>query len=511
MYNTSNNLRIAKNALFLYFRTFVVIFVSLYVSRLILQLLGETDLGIYNVVGGIVALLSFLQTSLSKSTGRFLTYELGLADNNKKIKEAFSTSVLTHLLLAALIVVLGETVGLWMVNNIIEIPETRLVAANIVYQFSLAVFCVHIIRVPFDAVIIAHENMSIYAYLSVAEAVLQLVLVKLLFVLQVDSLISYSLMMFAISIALFAFYYLYVKKTHPIYHFTLNVNKDYMKKVLSFSWWTLIGGASNTATQQGVSILFNNFVGLVANAALGFANQVNAAVSKFVNSFSTAFNPQLTKLCAQKDINALQILVNRASKFSFCLAFAFAFPLVINIDFILEIWLTNVPQYTTDFCSLILICTLIDATTGPFNTVVIASGKIKNYQMAISAVFLLDLICAFTLLKLGFHPAIVFASRIVTRGFINMLLGFYFSRKLVGLDILNYLRNSFIPVLLSLMIVVSLYFLIGCQADGVKKLIISTSVSTVSIFLCAIFIVMSKKERLFFIDLIRQKILRNEK
>ena len=304
----AENSRIAKNTLSLYIRTVIVLFVSLYTSRLVLQALGETDLGIYNLVGGIVSLMAFLQAAQTKSTSRFITYELGLGGESSKLSRIYSICMTIHILLAIIIVVIAETVGLFIINEYTQIPESRMVAANLVYQFSILTFVMHFIRCPLDSVIIAHEDMTVYAYMSILEVSLQLGLVFAVLHYSGDNLILYGFLVFAVSVVLFICYLIYRRKTYPVYRYRFIWDKMESIRVLSFSGWTLLGSSANTFTQQGVALLFNNFVGLVANTALGFANQVNAAVGRFVSSFTTAFNPQIIKFQAQNDRNSLFIL-----------------------------------------------------------------------------------------------------------------------------------------------------------------------------------------------------------
>lgn len=489
----TNNQRIAKNTLYLYLRTIIVMFVSLYTSRMVLHALGETDLGIYNLVGGIVALMAFLQAAQTKATSRFITFELGLGGDPDKLSRIYSICMTIHILIAVLIVVIAETIGLWIINEYTQIPENRFFAANIVYQFSVLTFVMHFIRCPLDSVIIAQENMSVYAYMSVFEVALQLGLVYLVLLYSGDKLILYGFLIFCVSVILFICYLIYKNKTYKSYRFSFIWDKQDSLKVLSFSGWTLLGSSANTVTQQGVSLLFNNFVGLVANTALGFANQVNTAVTRFVSSFTTAFNPQIIKFQAQEDKQSLFSLMNRASKFSFALCYIMALPVITNMDFLLTFWLGNVPEYTTEFCQLILVCSIIDATTGVFNTSITATGKIKNYQIGIALSFILDFICAFIFLKMGLHPAIVFGSRIVTRGIINMFIGFHFSKKLLDFPLYGYVKEVIVPILMTIMITVPVSFIrIG---GGWVNFICNILISVAVIALCTLFIIMNSGER----------------
>ena len=466
MGSSSNNKRIAKNAILLYLRTAIVLIISLITTRLVLKALGAEDLGIYNVVGGIVALMSFFRSSLSKATSRFITYELGRSNNTTILRRIFSSAMTIHIIIAALVIVLGETVGLLILKNWTVIPEARQQAAFCVYQCSLAVFCVQIITAPYESVIIAHENMSVYAYMSILYAMMKLGIAFLMLSSSRDRLILYGIAIVVVDLVILLFYYLYNKKKYPVFTFSLLWDINYSRRILGFSGWTLLGSSTNAATQQGVSLLFNNFVGLVANTALGFANQVNGAVTQFVNSFQTAFNPQIIKLYAQRDIIQLHLLMSRTSKFSFLLAYLFALPLIANMGFVLKLWLGEVPQYTIEFCQLILVCSVIDSTTGVFNTSITATGNIRSYQIGISISFLLDLVTASLLLLLHLPAPLVFGSRILTRGLINMAIGLYFVRKQLCFSIKSYFVSVISPILLTLVITIPLAFCTVRMCDG---------------------------------------------
>lgn len=494
--NSENNKRIARNTVFLYIRTFIVLCISLYISRMVLRALGETDLGIYNVVGGIVSLLAFFQSAQTKSTSRFITYELGLKSDTNKRNEVFSCCMTIHVLIATLFFIIGETVGVLIVKYLTDIPVERQVAAMWVYQFSLLTLCFHMIRIPYDSVLIAHEKMSIYALLTIVEAVMKLCVVIVLLHSTVDTLVLYGGLLFSVSLILFFFYKGVVNTKFKEYKARIKWQHDRCLQILSFSGWTMLGSATNTLTQQGVSLLFNNFAGLVTNAALGFANQVNGALCSFVSSFTTAFNPQIVKLTAEKDSENLHLLMNRASKFSFALAYVMAMPMILNMDFLLNLWLVDVPQYTVEFCQLVLICSVIDATTGVFNTAITANGNIKAYQLLISGSFLFDFLSAFLLLFFHFNPVIVFASRILTRGFINMFIGLFSCKKKIYFSPYKYTKSVLVPI--SITMILSLGPAIYLKYIEISKwgfLILSTIWSLISVSGCLLLIVMTKDER----------------
>lgn len=502
---TINNKRIAKNTIFLYLRTILVMLVALYTSRLVLQALGETDLGIYNLVGGIVTMMTFLQTAQTKATSRFITYNLGKGNTAECQKRIFSLCMTIHLIIVLIAVAIAETIGLWIINCWTEIPPERICAANIVYQFSILTFIVHFIRVPYDSVIIAHEKMSIYAYMSILEVLLQLAVVYLVIQIATDSLILYGGLIALIAFIIFMCYAIYVRLKYGEYKFHWLWDKKESWEIMKFSGWTLLGSSANTATQQGVSLLFNNFVGLVANTALGFANQVNTAVGRFVGSFTTAFNPQIIKLYASKETKALHLLMDRAAKMSFALCYIMALPLIINMDYILTIWLTDVPPLTADFCQLILVCTVIDATTGVLNTAITATGQIKGYQIGIAISFILDLLCATILLINKVNPVLVFASRILTRGIINMFVGLYFSRKYVNYEPFHYVKSVIFPISTVLLLTIPIITLLTMYYEGWRLLGISILYSVFAVSICTWFIILSKQERTHMLTLLKNR------
>lgn len=502
----SNNRRIAKNTVLLYIRTIIVLFVSLYTSRLILKALGAEDLGIYNVVAGIVALMAFFRTSLSKATSRFITYELGKKGNAQSLSRIFSSAMTIHIIISVIAVILGETLGIFILEHWTDIPEIRHQAAFWIFQCALVIFCLQIMTSPYESILIAHENMSVFAYMSILSALLKLGVVFLLLGSSSDRLILYGVLMVAMDALILLVYVLYDKRKYPNFRFRFLWDKDYSRRIFAFSGWTLLGSSANGATQQGVSLLFNNFVGLIANTALGFANQVNAAVAQFVNSFQTAFNPQIIKLYAQGELGEMHLLMSRASKFSFVLSYVLALPLIANMDFVLKIWLGDVPQYTVEFCQLILVCCVIDSITGVFNTAITATGNIKGFQIGISCSFILDLITAAVLLLLHLHPALVFGSRILTRGLINMVIELHFVKKQLLFNLTEYVFTVIIPILITLFVTILLVCVISKYYDGETKLFITSVISAACLLLFGYTLFLNKDERKKIVSLILARI-----
>ena len=334
----STNKRVAKNTLFLYFRMILIMLVTLYTSRVVLAELGIKDYGIYNVVGGVVMMFSFLNNCMSSATQRFMTFELGKGDM-QKLRNVFAASLNIHIFIALIIVILAETIGLWFVNEKLVISHDRIFAANWVYQFSILTFCVNIIQVPYNAVLIAHEKMSIYAYISILEVLLKLGIVYLLAIVSSDKLIVYGMLVFIVQLIIRCIYQAYCKRHYEESKFKLFWNKYLYKQMSSFAGWNLFGSVAWLLRDQGLNIVLNLFFGPAINAARGIASQVSNAVIGFISNFQVALNPQITKNYATGHILEMEKLSYMGIKFSFLLLFIMVFPICLNIDYILHLWL----------------------------------------------------------------------------------------------------------------------------------------------------------------------------
>lgn len=503
----SSNRRIAKNTVLLYIRTIIVLFLSLYTSRQILKALGAEDLGIYNVVGGIVALMAFFRHSLSRSTSRFITYELGKKGDTISLSRIFSSAMTIHVMIVGIAIVLGETIGIYIMEHWTDIPENRQQAAFWVYQCALVIFCLQILTSPYESNVIAHEKMSVFAYMSILSALLKLFIVYILLVNTSDRLILYGVLMVLMDALLLLLYFWYTRRYFSVFRFHFLWDKEFSKRIFAFSSWTLLGSSMNAATQQGVSLLFNNYVGLIANTALGFSNQVNGAVIQFVSSFQTAFNPQIIKLYAKKEILQMHELIIRASKFSFILAYMLALPLIFNMDFVLGIWLGEVPKYTIEFCQLILICSIIDSVTGVFNTAITATGNIRGFQIGISCSFLLDLVTSALLLYNDMHPAIVFGSRILTRGLLNLIIELYFVRKQLLFSIQKYVSIVLVPIMFFIIISISILMIVNNLFNGFSRLFASCLSSIVVCLILTFLLILDGHEKEVVFNHIRKRCL----
>ena len=409
---SENNKRIAKNTAMLYIRMLLIMAVTLYTSRVVLEVLGVEDFGIYNIVGGVVVLFSFINNAMATATQRFLNFELGRNDI-KEVGRVFSMSMTAHISIALLVLFLAETIGLWFLLTQMNIPNGRMNAAVWCYQFSILTTCVQIIRVPYNACIIAYERMSFYAYISILEVILKLLIVFLLSIGGFDKLILYSILMFLVTVAICYAYKIVCNRNFNISRYSFFWDKTLYKKLMSFSGWSLFGSAANVGAQQGLNILLNIFCGVTVNAAMGIANQVGSAVYSFVSNFQTAFNPQIVKSYAAGEKDYFVELVFKGSKYSYFLLFIIALPVYVCCKECLGIWLINVPEHAVSFCKLMILFLLLDAIQGPLWMSVQATGKIRNYQLLMSLMILMNLPLSYLFLKMGYIPEIVLIVKIV--------------------------------------------------------------------------------------------------
>ncbi len=467
--------RIAKNTLMLYFRQILIMIVSLYTVRVVLNTLGAEYYGIYNVVAGVVVLFSFVNNAMATSTQRFLNFNLG-KDDTEKTQQTYSSSLLIHIGIALIFVILAETVGLWFVNTKLNIPLERHSAAMWCYQFSIITTVFNILRVPYNAVIIAYEEMSFFAWVSIVEAVLKLLVVYLLIISPLDKLVAYVILLTLVSIIILFCYKIYCNKKFEIAHYKKVTDYSLVKEILGFSGWSLFGATANVANQQGTNIVLNMFTNVTVNAAMGIANQVNSAVYSFVSNFQTAFNPQLVKSYAAGEKEKFDTLIIRSAKYSFILMWFMVLPLYLNCEFVLTLWLKNVPKYAVDFVRLILIWSLIESINGPLYIAIQATGKIKFYQVIIGIINLSNLPLVILALHFNNTPLCILYIKIFTN-IIALIFRLILIFKYTAFSILNFIKNNifipFIIVIVSVIITNSLcvlfnknmYFFVSCLSS----------------------------------------------
>lgn len=457
--HTDNNKRIAKNTFILYFRMLFLMAINLYTSRVILKALGVEDFGIYNVVGGFVALFAVISNSLSTAASRFLTYEMGTGDF-ERLKRVFSATLFIHGLLAMFIILGGEIAGLWFVNEKMVISSERLSAANWVFHFSVLIFCCNLVTVPFRAAIIAHEEMSAFAYISIFDGLGKLGIALLVNISPIDRLVFYAFMMFMIDTISRLLYLIYSRKHYLECGFCIHFDKKLFKEIFHFASWNIIGASSVILRNQGGNILINLFAGPIVNAARAIANQVLHAVHSFVDNFYMALRPQITKSYANGDRDYMMKLIYIGSRFSFYMLLILCLPIILNVDYLLSLWLKEVPDHTSLFVQLTLLFTLIESFSSTLITAQLATGKVKTYQLIVGGIQLLNIPVSYVLLKLGGAPetilyvAIFFSiCCLFARLFmlqINIHLdAFDYFRKVVMKSVMVSVAASIVPIFLS--------------------------------------------------------------
>lgn len=503
--NNSNSKRIAKNTLLLYLRMLFTMGISLYTSRLILQKLGVDDFGIYNVVGGIITMFGFLNSAMANASQRFLVFEIGKG-STEVVTKVFNSSLFVHISIALLIGLLGETIGLWFFYAKMNIPPDRLYAASWVYHVSIFSSMAVVATVPFNTAIIAYEKMGVYAYISILQ-----VLIKLLIVLSLDWFTYDKLQVFAILLFLSTFtsqalYVLYCKSKFSETRFVLFFDRFLLKKMLGFASWTLVGNIAGIAYTQGLNILLNIFFGPAVNAARGISVQVQNAINGFCSNFQTALNPQITKSYAKGDLSYMHSLIFASSKFSFLLLLLLSLPIIIETEFILRLWLVEVPEYTVIFFRIMIIVTLLEALSNPLMISAQAYGDIKKYQITVGGILLLIIPLSYLFLKFNYPPYIVFIIHLFV-AILAQLARVFFAKKMVGLSFSDYLSK----VVLRLLVVVAIvlpgpYYLSLKYSGSWKTLIVSILLSTSLVISASFFVALTNQERRFIIDKIKEKL-----
>lgn len=506
--SSENSKRIAKNSFHLYMRMLFNLGVSLYTSRVVLNVLGVEDFGLFNVVGGVVAMFSFLNNSMAGATQRFLTYEIGKGEHGE-LGKTFNISVTIHLIIAVLVFVLGETIGLWFVYNKLVIPIERFSAALWVYHLSILTAFVSIVNVPYYGLVMAKERMDIFAYLSVLQTVLKLLIVFVLVFFGFDKLKLYAILTAGVTLLIFICYQTVCRKLfiESIVN-KLIWEKARFKQMSTFALWVMNGNLAVVGYTQGLNVLLNLFFGPSVNAARGVAVQVQNAIMGFASSFQSSINPQITKSYAKRDLSYMHSLVFTSSKIGFFLLYMVALPILIETDYLLEIWLKNVPAHSVSFVRLILLTCLVT----PFSNVMIvsvhATGKLKKFQLWEGTGLLLIVPVAYFVLKMGYKPEAVFIVHFIISVIIQGLR-VYIIAPMIGMSILKYFKE----VILRVIYVIPLAFLISCiplnnLPVGWLRLLLSALFSGFSMMILVYFLGLNKQEKIFlkqYINGLRQK------
>ena len=503
---SENNKRIAKNTGLLYIRMLLIMAVTLYTSRVVLDVLGLEDYGIYNVVGGVVAMMGVLNGAMSVSTQRYLTFELGRQDYIR-LKQTFSMCLTIYVLFAVILLLLAETVGIWFFNTQLNIPSERMIAAKYVYQFSIFSAIITLLCSPYNAAIIAHEKMGVYAYASMIEVTLKLLAAYLLTRIVFDKLIIYGLAILVISIIMMSIYYCYCIRNFKECHYRFFWDKNLFAQLLSYSGWNLFGSVSSLVKGQGLNVLLSMFFNPAVNASRGIAYQVNGAVSQFFSNFYMAVRPQITKYYAQNDMENMFKLIFRSSKYSFYLILLISLPIIIETPFMIHWWLGQLPEYVVIFIRLIILITAVDAMATPLMTAAHATGKIKLYQSLVGTLTLLNIPISYCSLKYGdCSPVVVFIISLCI-SVISLFVRLWIIYRLMQFPVKLYIRT----ILIRSMVVAGGALVIPLFVYSYFDVSFSRFCAIVflSIFSSLFFIYvwgLDKSEKHFFIQFIRKKI-----
>lgn len=502
---SENNKRLAKNTLFLYLRMFLMMAISLFTSRIILSTLGVSDYGIYNVVGGVVAMFGLLSGSITNSITRFLTFELGKKDYSQ-LQKVFSTSLNVMMVLSLAIVIIGEIVGIWFLNCKMNIPEGRMDAANWAFQCSLMTFVMNLISIPYNSTIVAHEKMSAFAYISIFEVIMKLLIVYSLYISPFDKLKSYVVLLLILSFVIRFIYGFYCKRhfKEATYHFIYD--KDLLKNMTSFAGWNFFGQGAYMMNNQGVNIVINLFFGVTVNAARGIATQVNGAVNQFVANFMMALNPQITKSYASGELDEMHKLVFRGSKFSYFLMLFFLIPICLEAEMILHLWLNVVPDYSVAFVRWTLVITAMGMLSNTLITALHATGKIKKYMIVVGIVELSNFPLTYLMFKMGFNPLAAYYAYF-TIYLILMFLRLYLIKDLIRMKAIVYIKEVYCKVaFVTLVAIIAPSLICLVQQDSIFRFIEVGLVSTISTLATVFYLGLTSNERKMVISLVKNKI-----
>lgn len=508
--NTQRNQRIAKNTVLLYIRTAFTMLISLFTSRIILNVLGVDNYGIYNVVGGTISMFSIISGSLSGAISRFITFGLGEGDL-EKLKRIFSTSVNIQIGLSVVIFILAEIGGLWFLNAKLNIPPDRMYAAHWVLQFSILTFILGLISTPYNACIIAHEHMKVFAYIGILEVVLKLLFVLALYISPFDKLILYSALLFLIALVLRLIYGVYCKRHFEECTYRFEVDRGLLRKMTGYACWGFLGNTAYMFNTQGVNIIINLFFGVALNAARGVVTQVEGALMQFVNNFMTAITPQITKSYAAGDRSYMFTLICRGSKFSFFLLLFVLIPVEFEAQTILQLWLGIVPEYTATFLKLSIIGTAVVLLGNTGLTSIMATGNIRNYQIVVTVVGCLVFPLTWGAYKIGMPAYITYIIYIIIYAILDWIR-LLFMRKLLDFKISMFMKNTVYPILIvtiMALIVPSLIYI--SMEPSILRLVIITGVSFTTTAISIWIGGLAKEERNVIVLRIRNKLLQNNK
>lgn len=481
MYESSNNnSRIAKNTLFLYIRSILIMTISVFTSRVVLQALGVEDYGLYNVVGGFVGMFSIISSSLVSASQRFISFEMG--KTNPEQNKVFCSIVSIHIFLVFVLIVLFETFGLWFLNTKLNITSERIVAANWVYQCSIITFCVNLLSVPYNATIIAHEKMNAFAYISIFEVIAKLGIAYLICFSHSDKLIFYAILMPLIAVIIRLIYSIYCRRNFEECRFRIMINKSFVNSLLSFIGWNFIGSTAGVLVTQGVNVLINLFFGVALNAARGIAEQANNAINQFVTNFMTAMNPQITKSYASSNYEYMNSLMEKGAKYAAILLWFLSLPVFAEAEFILNLWLVEVPPYAPLFLRLAIIFSVFQSLSNTLYIGMLATGHIKKYQIIMGIIYISSFVLCYFLFTIGFGPEWGYISTIIAL-LIGAIARLLLLKEIInGFSIKSFIKNTIIKSLSLIFITSAIIFTIKHFLPN-ESLISSISIICLSVLL----------------------------
>ena len=494
-----NNQRIVKNTIFLYIRMLLIMAVSLYTSRIVLKVLGIEDFGIFNVVGGLVSSFAFFSSSLSNATQRFLNIELGKNDI-LGVTRIFSLSILIYIILVVAIVFIAECVGIWLLNNKLVIPIDRLSAANWVFHTTIIGLAITLIGSVFDSVLIARENMKIYAYISILEVFLKLFIVFVLDWLDSDKLKLYAILFLLSHLLVKSISVVYCFRKYPECNFRFVWDTSLFGNMFRFIGWNGVGTAVWMINEQGINVLLNMFFGPIINAARGVSFQVSSSINNFSNNFFTAVRPQIVKSYAGKEYEYFKKLINTSSKYSFYLMWLLCLPVIIRSEGILELWLHDVPDYAPAFVQWILFFNCVNVLTNPFWCGVQAIVKLKKYIIVGSIIFLLAFPISYIFLKLNYSPVVVFQILTIVR-IVYLFITIKLFCQLIDFSLIEYLRQVIYPILKVLLFSWIVSIIASARiGDDLFGIILMTILCLTITFISIYVVGITQDERRFMID-----------
>lgn len=491
---SADNKKIVKNTMFLYVRMLLTIVVNLYAVRVIWQVLGVDNYGIYSLVGGIVTMFSFLNNAMVASSQRFISFELG-RENEERLNNVFCISVTVHFLLAIGIIILCETIGLWFVNERLNIPANRFYAANWVYQCSVLAFAVNVISVPFNACIVAHEHMKAYGFFGILEVILKLIIVFLLLLIPFDKLITYSILVLAVTVLMRFLYGNYCSRNFQECRYKFTTDHHVMHDMFSFAGWSFIGNLGFSVRDQGLNIVLNLFFSIAVNAAKGIANQIGGVISGFSQSFQMAINPQITKRYAAGEVNSMMKLLFSGCKYSAILMMVIVIPLYFASEQVLHLWLDDVAPYTVGFMKLVLIMLLFDSIVSPITTALQATGRIKWFQIIVSIIMISNIPIAWLWIKFDSNPYIVMYVSIATT-LVSILARLILLRREIRFSLMCFFSKVFIrAAIVCIFSALTVRWIYSLMTESISHLILFGIISVSTIAMISFLLGLNRNER----------------